>query len=105
MINSFIDNYFTYLRTILSAKKEYNLDIIEIHNKDLILDPRGTLLKLCGSLGVTCSDNYLDICSNKIYKTESRTRHLINWTNEGLEMVQQNIGKYNLLKDYTFDSL
>ena len=105
VINSFIDDYFTYIRVIMDGKKEYNLDIIEIHNKDLILDPRGTLLKLCGSLGVTCSDSYLDICSNKIYDTESRTRHLVNWTDEGLQMVQLNIGKYSLLKEYTFDSL
>ena len=44
----------------MDGKKEYNLDIIEMHNKDLILDPRGILMKLYGSLGVTCSDSYLD---------------------------------------------
>ena len=105
LINSCIHKYFKSLSVIMNGKKKYNLDIIEIHGKDLILDPRGTLLKLCGSLGVTCSDNYLDICSNKIYKTESRTRHLVNWTNESLQMVQQNIENYSLLKEYTFDSL
>ena len=105
LFNSCIHQYFKSLRLIMDGQKKYNLDIIEIHGKDLILDPRGTLLKLCGSLGVICSDNYLDICSNKIYKTESRTRHLVNWTNEGLQMVQQNIEKYSLLKEYTFDSM
>ena len=88
-----IVRYFLYHQAIVDAKKKYNLDIIEIHTKDLISDPRGTLLNLCNSLGVTCSDNYLEICSGKIFKTESRTRHLVRWTDEQLVTLQQNIEK------------
>ena len=104
-IKAHILSYFKYLEAILEAKKTYNLDIIEIHGKSLIFDPRGTLLKLCSNLGVTCSKNFLDICNSKIYKTQSRTRHLINWTNERLQIVQQNVKKYSSLKGYTFDSM
>ena len=104
-INSVINHYFTYLQAIVNAKKTYNLDIIEIHGKDLILDPRGTLSKLCNDLGVICYNNYLDICSKKIYKTESRTRRLIKWNIGSLKMMKQNIKKYSSLKGYSFDSL
>ena len=100
-----IERYFLYHQAIAGAKEKYELDILEIHVKDLISDPRGTLLNICNSLGVTCSDNYLDICSNKIFKTESRTRHLIKWTDEQLTMIQQNIEKYNCLKGYNFYSM
>ena len=58
-------------------------------------------MNLCNSLGVTCSDNYLKICSDKIFKTESRTRHLVKWTDEQLVTIQQNIEKYGCLKGYT----
>ena len=51
----------------LDSKKKYNLDIIEIHY-DLISDPRGTLFKVCNSLEVTCSNNYMQICSKKYLK-------------------------------------
>ena len=100
-----IVRYFLYHQAIINAKKKYNLDIIEIHTKDLISDPRGTLLNLCNSLGVTCSDNYLKICSSKIFKTESRTRHLVKWTDEQLVTIQQNIEKYRCLKGYNFNSM
>ena len=103
-IQKIIDRYFLYHQTIADAKKKYHLNIIEIHVKDLISDPRGTLLNICNSLGVTCSDNYLDICSSKIFKTESRTRHLIRWSDEQLTMIQQNIEKYKCLKGYNFYS-
>ena len=100
-----IKRYFTYHQAIIDAKKTYNLNMVTIHGKDLISDPRGTLLKLCNHLGVNCSNNYLEICSNKIFKTESRTRRLIKWTDEQLRMIQENIEKYSILKDYNFDSM
>jgi len=99
-----IERYFKYFQAIVDAQKRYNLSIVEIHNKNLVSNPQGTLLKMCNNLGVTCSDNYLEICSNKIYKTESRTRHMIKWTNEQLTMIQQNIEKYDSLKGYSYDS-
>ena len=100
-----IEDYFLHHNAIINAKKMYNLDLIEIHGKDLISDPRGTLLKLCNHVGVNCSNKYLDICSNKVFKNESRTRRLIKWTDHQLEMIQQNIDKCSDLKGYSFDSL
>ena len=100
-----IEKYFQNHQAIVSVKEKCNLDIIEVHGKDLISDPKGTLLRICDQLGVTCSDNYLEVCSKKIFKTESRTRHLLKWTEEQLELIQQNIDKYSCLKGYTFDSI
>ena len=100
-----IKMYFQYHQAIISLKEKYNLDIIKVHGKDLISDPKGTLSKLCNQLGVTCSDDYLEKCNKKIFKTESRTRLLLKWTEEQLELIQQNIRKYNCLKGYTFDSM
>ena len=97
--------YFLRYKAVIDARKAYNLDIIQIHGKDLISDPRGTLLKLCNDLGVACSNNYLDICSNKIFKTESRTRHKIMWTDRQLRMIQNNIERFSSLRGYNFDSM
>ena len=100
-----IKKYFQYHQAVVSVREKYNLDIIEVHGKDLVSDPKGTLLRLCDQLGVTCSDDYLEKCSNKVFKTESRTRHLLKWTEEQLELIEQNIKKYNCLEGYTFDSM
>ena len=97
--------YFLWYKAVIDARKAYNLDVIQIHGKDLISDPRGTLLKLCRDLGVTCSNSYLDICSNKVFKSESRTRHKIMWTDRQLRMVQNNIERFSSLRDYNFDSM
>ena len=97
--------YFLHYKTVIDARKAYNLDLIQIHGKDLISDPRGTLLKLCNDLGVACSNSYLDICSKKVFKTESRTRHKIMWTDRQLRMIQNNIEKFSSLRGYNFDSM
>ena len=100
-----IQQYFLNHQAVVDVKKRYDLDVIEIHGKDLISNPRSTLMKMCNELGVTCSDKYLDICSNKIFKSESRTRDKIKWTDRQLKRIQQNIKKYDCLKGYSFDSL
>ena len=105
MVEIQIEKYFASYKAIVDATYIYNLDVIEIHGKDFVSDPKGTLLKICNGLGVTCYDNYLEICNKKVYKSESRTRHMLQWTDEQLEMIQQNIDKYSSLKDYTFDSM
>lgn len=104
-ILKWITFYFKHHEGIVNATKKYNLNIIEVHGKDLISDPKGALLRLCDQLGVTCSDDYLEKCSKKIFKTESKTRYLVNWTGKQLELIQQNIKKYSCLKGYTFDSM
>ena len=100
-----IHMFFALFKQIVDAKKKYNLDTIEIHSHELISDPRGTLFKVCNSLEVTCSNNYLEICSKKIFKNISKTRLLIQWTDGQLKTIQWNIDKYNSLKDYNFDSV
>ena len=101
----FTQHYFDLHKAIVDAKTTYNLDVIEIHGKDLIADPKSTILKICNNVGVTCSDDYLEICSNKIYKKESRTRLLVEWTEEQLKMIQDNIDKYSNLESYDFNSM
>ena len=103
-INFEIKDYFWRHDAIVKAKKTYNLDMIEIYSKDVVSDPRGTLLKLSDHVGVNCSNNYLGLCEKKIYKTESRTRRFIEWPNEQLKVIQQNIEKYDNLKCFSFGS-
>ena len=104
LVDNQIGYYFAMHKAILDAKTTYNLDMIEIHSKDFISDPKGILSKICSSLGVICYDDYLEICNNKVYKYESRTRHLLEWTEKQLERIQKNIDKYADLKQYSFHS-
>ena len=105
IVAKFIQQYFDFHNAIVDAKTTYNLDVIEIHGKDLIVDPKSTILKICNNVGVPCYNKYLEICSSKIYKKESRTRLMVQWTDEQLKMIQDNIDKYSNLESYDFHSM
>ncbi|XP_065896154.1 uncharacterized protein [Dysidea avara] len=99
------DKYFMLFQAIQEAKGKYNLDLLEVHGKDLIGNPKDSILKMCNFLGVSCSESYLETCANKLFPSESKTRYKIKWDDHLISYVQQYIMKYDSLKRYyNFDS-
>ena len=104
-IKSHIDKYFDFYRSIQMLRYKYNLNFMAVHGKDLIEDPKATILSMCNFLGVSCSDDYLETCDNKIFKTESKTRYKIAWTKDMISAIQDYIMNFDSLKRYySFDS-
>ena len=103
-MNYCVHEYFNMFQAIQQMKSKYDLDYLEVHGKDLIENPKTILLSMCEFLGVSCSDDYLEICSNKLFKTESKTRYNLKWTNELLSYIQKSIMKFDNLKRYSFNS-
>ena len=100
-----IDKHFTIHKGILKAKERYNMDMLELHGKDLIEHPDASIIKLCNFLGVSCSDTYIQGCSDTLFKTESKTRYKVNWTEDLISKVEDYILKYDdLLRYRSFDS-
>ena len=90
----------------MDAKKKYKLDLLEVHVKDLVEHPNATITKMCDFLGVHCSDSYIKICSENLFKTESKMRYKIKWTEYLISKVRNYILKYDDLRYnyYSFDS-
>lgn len=80
------------------------LTVLEIHNADFILDPKGTLRTMCNYLGVSCLEDYLKVCYDKTYRTLSRTRDLVVWTPKLIEEVSRRIQDFPFFQRYSFES-
>ena len=65
-----------------------DMDMLEVHGKDLIEDPHASITKLCNFLGVSCSDTYIKGCSDILFKTESKTRYKVKWTKDLISKVE-----------------
>ena len=105
VMEHYINKYFDFYRAIQMVKYKYNLNLLEVHGKDLIENPKATILSMCSFLGLSCSDNYLETCSSKLFKTESKTRHKLAWTKQLISVVQDSIMNFKSLKRYySFDS-
>ena len=98
------ERYFAAHQTVMDIKKQYELDLLEVHVQDLVEHPNATITKMCDFLGVQCSDSYIKGCSKKLFNTESKMRHRIKWTADSISQVRNYILKYDNLLRYSFDS-
>ena len=97
--------YFDLYQGAEVMRQQFNLDIMDVHGKDLIANPKVIINKMCDFLQVSCSDNYLNIVSRKIFSDESKTRYNVIWTDEQISKIKENILKYDGLRQYlNFDS-
>ena len=100
-----ISYYFKLFQASELMRHQFNLDIMDVHGKDLITNPMVIVNKMCDFLRVSCSNNYLNTVGRKIFSSESKTRYKVAWTDEQLSEIRENILKYNTLKRYSdFDS-
>ena len=79
-------------------------NVLDIHNCDLVADPRGTLTKIFNFLEVSTTEHYLDVCAEKVFKSVSRTRDLMEWPPELREMVETKMKEYEMFSRYSFTS-
>ncbi len=79
-------------------------NVLELHNCELIADPRGTISKIFDFLEVPVTNQFLDTTSKKVFKTVSRTRDLIEWSPEQVKEIEARIKKLKMLSRYNFTS-
>ncbi len=66
-------------------------NVIEVHNADLVSDPKVAIGKLCSSLEVECVPDYLQACANKVFKSVSRTRDMLLWSPKMIAKVEEEV--------------
>ena len=79
-------------------------NVLAVHNCDLVNDPRGTMSRIFDFLEVDTTEHYLDVCAEKVFKSESRSRNAVAWTREQREMVERRMKEYEILNRYNFTS-
>jgi len=105
VVDASIRYYFRLYEGVEYVKKVYKFDIMTIHIKEFIFDPKSAITKMCEFLGVVCSEEYIRKCSERIFNKESRTRYKITWKNEQIANIYSSIQMFDSLKRYEkFDS-
>ena len=105
MMDQVINKYFELYNASELMRQQFKLDIMDIHGRQLITNPRVIISRMCNFLQVFCSHDYLDTISRKIFGSESKTRYKLKWTNDQILKVKQNMGQFSNLKEYlNFDS-
>ena len=79
-------------------------NVLEVHNCDMVSNPRRTLSRIFQFIEVDTSEKFLDTCAAKIYKSVFRSRDTIDWDPELRKMVEMKMKKYEMFNRYSFTS-
>ena len=80
-------------------------NVWQVHNTDLVDDPKKTLREMCSFFELDCSTDYIDTCAGQVFKSVSRTRDLLVWPQKERQMVMDGIvRRFTFFSRYTFKS-
>jgi len=96
-----IDLYFYFCKANYYIKSQ-NENIMDIKHESFIDDPKNCLKKICGFLDLDAPTDYLDDCSQIVYKNPRKRRFEINWSSENKEIVKKKINEFDYLQGYSF---
>lgn len=82
---------------------DYNWNFLRMYSEDFIRDPKSVMKSLCTFIGLECTEEYLELCANKTFKTVSASRHLIAWNPSIVQRINNNIQAIPFLNRYSFD--
>ena len=79
-------------------------NVLEVHNCDLVSYTKGTLSRIFQFIEVDTTEEFLDMCAAKVFKSVSRSRDTIEWSPQLIEMVKTKMKKYEMFNRYSFTS-
>lgn len=98
-------SYFRQVKSVMDMIKKVPLNVIEVHNVDMISNPKKVMKKICSHLRIDCPTDYLHMCAEFTYPCESRSRELVQWTDENIQLVADNIQRFHSLVRYSHSFL
>ena len=80
-------------------------NVWQVHNMDLVNDPKKTLIEMCDFFDIDCSSDYIETCAGTVFKSVSKTRELLVWPQKEKQMVMDSIvRRFTFFNRYSFES-
>ena len=98
-----IEFFFDKAQAVQEMVPECGMKVLEVHNEDIVKNPRRELRRLCNFLGVDCPEQYLQKCESKSFKKVSRTRDKVYWPPHLRQLVEERMRKYSFFRGYSFE--
>jgi hypothetical protein len=100
-----IEGYARECEIINRIRREFDSDeFLELGSEEFARSPADSLSSICSFVGVEATEDYLTACSAIVHEREEKPRHLVEWTSENVDRVNELIAKYPSLRSYSFDS-
>ena len=103
-VNATIEKFFYIADAVTEHCVKNSSQCLIVHSVDLVRDTRGTMKQLCTFLEVGCYEFYLQQCQEKVFSELSKSRKLVNWSQEQINEVERKMKDYHFFDRYSFHS-
>ena len=98
-----IQKTFYLSEAVVNITRTCNAKILHVYIEDFVKDPKSAIQSICDFLALECSAEYLQQCSDKAFKSVSRTRDLLVWSRRTRATVEKMIKKFSFFRGYSFE--
>ncbi|MBU0981272.1 sulfotransferase [Patescibacteria group bacterium] len=103
-INQNIEEFFELAEKNEVVRTNGTNKVLDIWHEDLILDPRGTLRKICEFYGLEPEESYIEAAAGIVFEKPNKSRERVKWTEEQKAEILERMGKFEFLQRYSFES-
>ncbi len=104
MLSQEIDKHFREVRTVEKLKEAWPEKVIDIFHENFVRNPKEQLVNICQFLNLEASENYLERCAERVTKSTHLSRNKVEWSEDLIDKVLEEIEKTSFLKGYRFYS-
>ncbi|MGH7853042.1 MAG: sulfotransferase family protein [Candidatus Binatia bacterium] len=99
-----IKRYFSMCEIVERLKTQVAPGAVhDLKHEALITDPKNALKDMCGFVGLSAGESYYVDCASIIFKSSHQTRNDVEWNEELIDSVKQQMGKFSFLAGYGHD--
>jgi len=98
-----IERHFREVEAIANIRKSDQYDIYELRHEKFLEEPKKYLAEMCRFLEVEPYEDYLEGCLSIIRKSRHKSRNKIEWDQDAIDAVYDEMKKYEFLQGYTFE--
>lgn len=99
-----VEHYFDYCETLIALRGQLDSsNLIAVRYEEFVQQPERCLGDLCRFLGVAAGDEYLRACAGILHDSPERSREMVMWQPEWIEVVRERIEQVDFLTGYRYE--
>lgn len=91
------------VKHVETLRAKYSNDVLDIDYSEMLKNPESVVRKMCRFLDLHCSQDYIESCRRKMFKSETRTRLKIVWPERLKLSIAQVIRRVSPYRKFSFD--
>ena len=100
-----LEHYFDYCETLVALRKQLDSsNLIAVRYEEFVQQPEMKLAEVCRFLGVDVDEDYLGACAGILHDSPERSREMVEWRADWIEIVQKRIEQVDFLEGYCFEN-